>query len=172
MCVDWAPGNCHEHVVLGQALGDFVSGVKCKSHKAAWLDLLSQSRDAGITHKRGGRKGNLLKTVVLSYIFGAALQFESERVTNGVVFKEAVIQFLPKLCSNVLCVSVDVGHQLHFSLRSKLKGDDDNLVVWNLCEHIGWHSDNCAENALGHVGVSHLLDWLQRGLRMSAEFEC
>ena len=24
VCVDWAPGKCHEHVVLGQALQDFV----------------------------------------------------------------------------------------------------------------------------------------------------
>ena len=45
VCVDWAPGKCHEHVVLGQALQNFVSGVECKSRKvkAAWLDLLSQS---------------------------------------------------------------------------------------------------------------------------------
>ena len=170
MCVDWAPGKCHEHVVSGQALQNFVSGVECKSRevKAAGLHLLSQSREAGITQRRGGRKGNLLKTVVLSYIFGAALCFASDGfVTNGVVFKEAVIQFLPKLFSNALCVFVDVGHHLHFSLRSKLKRNDD-LVVWNLCEHIGWHSDNCAQNALGHVGVSHLLNWLQC-VQMSAE---
>ena len=55
VCVDWAPGKCHEHVVLGQALQDFVSG-KSPQVKAAWLGLLSQSREAGITQRRGGRK--------------------------------------------------------------------------------------------------------------------
>ena len=68
VCVDWAPGKCHEHVVLGQALQDFVSG-ESPHVKVAWLDLLSQSRKAGITQRRGGQKGNLLKIVVLSYIF-------------------------------------------------------------------------------------------------------
>ena len=170
MCVDWAPGKCHEHVVLGQALQNFVSGVECKSRKvkAAWLDLLSQSREAGITQRHGGRKGNLLKTVVLSNIFGVALHFKRNGVVaNGVVLKEAVIQFLPELCSNALCVFADAGHHLHFSLRSKLERNED-LVVLNLCEHIDWHSDNCAHNALRHVGVSHLLNWLQC-VQMSAE---
>ena len=175
MCVDWAPGICHEHVVLGQALGDFVSGVKCKSHevKAAWLDLLSQSREAGITQRRGGQRGKLLKTVVLSYIFGAALHFKSNGVvTNGVVFKGAVIQFVQELFSNELSVAVDAEQRLYFHLRSKPKRNND-LVVLNLCEHIGWHSNNCAQNALGHIGVSHLLNWLQCGAQMSAELcEC
>ena len=171
MCVDWAPGICHEHVVLGQALGDFVSGVKCKSRevKAAWLDLLSQSREAGITQRRGGQKGKLLKTVVFSYIFGAALFFVK---SSGVVFKEAVIQFAQELFSNELSVAVDAEHRLYFHLRSKPKRNND-LVVLNLCEHIGWHSNNCAQNALGHIGVSHLLNWLQCGAQMSDElWEC
>ena len=104
---------------------------------------------------------------MLSYIFGAALHFKSNGVvTNGVVFKEAIIQFVPELYSNALCVVADAGH-LIFSLRSKLERND-NLVVLNLCEHIGWHSDNCAQNALDHVGVSHLQKWLQC-VQMSAE---
>jgi hypothetical protein len=171
VCVDWAPGICHEHVVLGQALGDFVSGVKCKSHevKAAWLDLLSQSREAGITQRRGGQRGNLLKTVVLSYIFGAALFFAK---SSGGVFKEAVIQFVQELFSNELSVAVDAEHRLYFHLRRKPKRNND-LVVLNLCEHIGWHDNNCAQNALGHIGVSHLLNWLQYGAQMSDKlWEC